>query len=105
MGLHVIVEHRIPDKGTFYSIYGHLGAVAVSKGQDVLPGTMIGTVGMTGKTTAPHLHLQIDRGEPGGHERFWPGVHMAAGDALERTVHPIHFIAQHSAAAMTLAER
>jgi murein DD-endopeptidase MepM/ murein hydrolase activator NlpD len=97
LGLHVIVEHRIPGEGTFYSIYGHMGQTAVQEGQDVTPGTVLGYVGMTGKSTAPHVHLQVDRGQPGGHTRFSPERTMSHAEAEKFTVNPIRFIAQHNA--------
>lgn len=65
LGLHVIIEHRLKTGETFYSVYGHLDSASVTAGQDVKPGEMIGTVGMTGNTSAPHLHLQTDIGAPG----------------------------------------
>ena len=47
--------------GGYVTCYAHLGAVYVSKGQRVRCGQKIGTVGMTGKTYAPHLHYGILR--------------------------------------------
>ena len=45
--------------GGYVTRYAHLGSVYVSKGQRVKCGQKIGTVGMTGKTYAPHLHYEI----------------------------------------------
>jgi len=40
--------------------YAHMAAVYVSPGQSVVAGkTVIGTVGLTGRTTGPHLHFEI----------------------------------------------
>jgi len=42
------------------SHYAHMGAIYVSPGQTVTAGkTVIGTVGMTGRTTGPHVHFEI----------------------------------------------
>ncbi|ACA20133.1 peptidase M23B [Methylobacterium sp. 4-46] len=51
--------------------YGHLSAFAVAPGQVVEPGQVIGRVGSTGRSTAPHLHYEtrID-GEPVDPQRF-----------------------------------
>jgi len=95
MGLHVIIEHRIPDEGTLYSLYGHLGSVSVEEGEDIEPGTVVGTVGMTGQSTAPHLHLQLDRGRETPHKRFWPTGMLTPAEAERYTVNPIVFIATH----------
>jgi murein DD-endopeptidase MepM/ murein hydrolase activator NlpD len=42
------------------TLYGHLEpALAVSESDQVAAGQLIGTVGMTGHTTGPHLHLEV----------------------------------------------
>ena len=39
--------------------YGHLSRLAVSEGQQVHKGDVIGYVGSTGNSTGPHLHYEI----------------------------------------------
>ena len=39
--------------------YGHLDAIAVKPGQDVVQGQVIGTCGSTGLSTEPHLHFEV----------------------------------------------
>ena len=42
------------------TIYMHMSGYACTQGQSVDAGTLIGYVGMTGYTTGPHLHFQIE---------------------------------------------
>jgi len=94
LGLHVIIEHRLPDGSQYFSIYGHLGSVNVAAGDIVKPGDIIGAIGMTGKTTSPHLHLQIDRGygEEDTHVPYMPDHLPTRSEAARFVVHPIEFI-------------
>lgn len=39
--------------------YGHLNAITVAPGQPVTPGTVIGLVGSTGRSTGAHLHYEV----------------------------------------------
>lgn len=54
---------RIAHKGTVSSLYAHLDKVLVKSGQKVKQGENIGTVGMTGWTTGPHLHFEVHAGD------------------------------------------
>lgn len=51
----VFIDHR----NGYYTLYAHLDKVLVQTGQSVLAGTQIGTVGLTGNTTGPHLHFEV----------------------------------------------
>lgn len=53
-GLAVIIHVR---PGVRY-LLGHLSEVYVKPGQKIARGTIIGETGNTGKSTAPHLHLE-----------------------------------------------
>lgn len=52
---------KISHTGGIISIYGHLSEVFVSKGQSVKRGDVIGKVGNTGFSTAPHLHFEMQK--------------------------------------------
>ena len=41
------------------SLYGHLGKIFVNEGDKVTTDKPIGEVGLTGRTTGPHLHLEV----------------------------------------------
>jgi len=46
-------------KGGYSTVYAHLETVLVQKGQSVKAGKGIGTVWITGKSFAPHLHYEV----------------------------------------------
>ena len=41
----------------------HLSEVSVSPGESIRPNTKVGLTGNTGRSTAPHLHYQLNRGK------------------------------------------
>ena len=47
----------------FRTVYAHLGTVKVAQGRAVRRGEEIGTVGMSGLSTGPHVHYEVWRGE------------------------------------------
>ncbi|HKK65105.1 MAG TPA: M23 family metallopeptidase [Clostridia bacterium] len=54
-GYSVVIEH-LPG---VYSVYFHLDSLDVEQGNRVQAGQQIGTVGMTGLATGPHLHYEV----------------------------------------------
>lgn len=54
-GNHIYVKH--PDG--YLSLYAHLSRIDVKKGQRVTYNSVLGIEGSTGKSTGPHLHLEI----------------------------------------------
>jgi hypothetical protein len=60
-------NHVIVGAAGIYALYAHLapGSVAVTKGQRVRADEVLGRVGHTGNSTAPHLHFQLmDSSDP-----------------------------------------
>jgi murein DD-endopeptidase MepM/ murein hydrolase activator NlpD len=51
----VVIEHR----AGMTSWYAHLDTISVDRGQCVVAGNPIGTVGATGNATGPHLHFEL----------------------------------------------
>lgn len=52
----VIIDHGNSDT---YTLYGHMSRIAVTAGQTVTQGQVIGYVGSTGNSTGPHIHFEI----------------------------------------------
>lgn len=57
-GNYIIINH-----GGFKTLYAHCEALNVVKGQSVMAGDCIATVGSTGRSTGPHLHFEIRIGD------------------------------------------
>jgi murein DD-endopeptidase MepM/ murein hydrolase activator NlpD len=56
-GLKVEIDHG----NGYKSLYAHLGKIYVSEGQDISANNYIGEVGMTGRTSGPHTHLEVTK--------------------------------------------
>ncbi|PIS09279.1 hypothetical protein COT75_02115 [Candidatus Beckwithbacteria bacterium CG10_big_fil_rev_8_21_14_0_10_34_10] len=54
-GHFVMINHP----NNYQALYAHLGNILIKPGQEVNKDTVLGYVGMTGRTTGPHLHLEI----------------------------------------------
>ena len=54
----VVIDHG----NGYQTLYGHLSRVMVMPGQQVRQGDAVGEVGMTGRTTGPHLHYEVRMG-------------------------------------------
>ena len=55
------VEIRHPNGMS--TLYGHLSRLDVASGDKVEAGARIGLVGSTGRSTGPHLHFEVRRGD------------------------------------------
>lgn len=54
-GYTVVVDHG----DNLKSLYAHMGKIEVGVGNEVNSSTTLGTVGLTGRTTGAHLHLEL----------------------------------------------
>jgi len=54
-GNKVVIEHE----NNTQSLYAHLDEIRVKQGDEINQDSTIGTLGLTGWTTGPHLHLEI----------------------------------------------
>lgn len=57
LGHYVVIEH---EQG-FRSTYGHMGRVFVKVDDSVNLNSILGEVGMTGRTSGPHTHLEVTK--------------------------------------------
>ena len=56
----IILEHKI-NEFKFYTLYGHLSKYKCRAGQRIKRGDVIGYVGSTGRSEAPHLHYEVHK--------------------------------------------
>lgn len=56
-GYHIVIDHGYG----YQTLYGHMSKFNVRKGQRVSRGEVIGYVGNTGTSVAPHLHYEVIR--------------------------------------------
>lgn len=67
-GNYVIIQHP----NGMQTLYAHMSSVAVSVGNSVKQGQLIGRVGSTGHSTGPHLHIEVHKiGSPNPSNKFY----------------------------------
>ncbi len=57
-GNHVVLNHNYG----YQTLYGHMSKIAVRVGAKIKRGQLIGYVGSTGLSTAPHVHYEVFKG-------------------------------------------
>ena len=55
LGHYVVISHE----KNYQSKYAHLGKIYAKVGEKVTPDSIIGEVGLTGRTSGPHTHLEV----------------------------------------------
>lgn len=59
----VVIEHDFGYEGQkLWTLYAHLSAVLVVRGQRVEAGEVVGLVGETGRVSGPHVHFEVRMG-------------------------------------------
>jgi len=58
-GNYVMIDHGTVNGERIQTLYAHMSQVAVTTGQTVNQGDIIGYVGSTGGSTGPHLHFEV----------------------------------------------
>ncbi len=112
----VVIRHDwIPLNGrvqSLYSGYLHLSEINVREGTKVRKWDMIWRVGMSGITTTPHLHIQVDT-ESAPFHPYWPftssesrasgfslfesvNVWLGRENAQKYSINPMSFISQYA---------
>ncbi len=67
-GYHIIIDHE----DGFSTLYAHMESLTAGAGQQVEAGEQIGTVGSSGMSTGPHLHLELRiDDEPVDPSEYW----------------------------------
>jgi murein DD-endopeptidase MepM/ murein hydrolase activator NlpD len=51
----IVIMHE----NNIQTLYAHMKEIYVANGATVTQGQVIGAVGLTGKTTGPHLHIEV----------------------------------------------
>ena len=74
-GNYVVIDHGNGNS----TLYAHMSSRAVSEGQMVTQGQVIGYVGTTGNSTGNHLHLEVRvNGQRTDPENAFPGVNLSS---------------------------
>lgn len=61
LGNQVLFRFRTWYGGTRYIRMCHLNTIKVKVGQTLYQGQVVGTLGMTGQTTGPHVHFELSK--------------------------------------------
>ena len=98
-GIAIKIKHTGSYEGqTIYTVYTHLAKTLVKVGDAVEAGQVIGTVGLTGNTSGPHLHYEVriltDEGQFNQNPELWltpPLEHgILAGRIINQAGYPLN---------------
>ena len=97
----IVIDHDFGYNGQhLYTLYAHLSAILVQKGQHVAAGERSGLIGNTGQVTGPHVHFEVRVGldtyastrNPILWMRPLPGTGAVAGLVQDRAGNPVHSV-------------
>ena len=72
---------RISHAHGYSTVYAHLGTVRTAQGRSVKRGDMIGTIGLSGLTTGPHVHYELwFKDKPLNPEEYFFPMQQLAGN-------------------------
>jgi murein DD-endopeptidase MepM/ murein hydrolase activator NlpD len=54
-GRSIVIDHG----NNLQTRYAHMGKIFVQEGENVSSDTAVGEIGLTGRTTGPHLHIEV----------------------------------------------
>lgn len=97
----IVVEHRLPDSSSIYSVYTHVAAVDVAVGDRVTEDSNLARIftkeelGKADFGTPPHLHLEIRRSFEDRGSASWRSMTMEALNEYCRD--PLEFFGRHLA--------
>jgi murein DD-endopeptidase MepM/ murein hydrolase activator NlpD len=57
-GRTVVIQHP----GGYQTVYAHMRQIMIPMGAEVDPGSPLGFVGSSGRSTGPHLHFEVRQG-------------------------------------------
>lgn len=73
----IVIQHDFGYRGQpIFTLYAHLSAALVQRGQVVSAGDVIGLVGATGRVSGPHVHFEVRMGENSGANTYNPVLWM-----------------------------
>lgn len=75
-GRSILVDHGNGMK----TLYAHMGKVFVEEGEEITTDKPLGEVGLTGRTTGPHLHMEIIKDD----SRVNPQPYLDLGEKTPR---------------------
>ena len=93
-GNYVKIQHEDLTYGVYYTLYAHLSSYAVSVGQRIMKGQVLGYSGNTGNSTGPHLHFELElpwSRNYGYNNRVDPTSYFTGGGNQVTTTPPVSY--------------